>query len=256
MISTPGDAPRAAGPVAAHQLAVLVERDEIDLVDRLARARHEHQQHRRRAVERAAGELRLHVLGDEEAVVEHRAERRPQPRQRGRQHPPHAFGHLRQLARRLEAGEHVDRGMRIDRVGVKEIGSAEHVEHGRAAPCTCSAAQVLTFASWRFSRSFQVLSKARACACQPASLVQPRAVISPPAPARRDSARHRWPPRPAQQPASKEPSSSAADKQPGGAGADDQFEHLLPSVAFAAPFRGGRARRPTDRGSFIPWLPS
>ena len=105
------------------QIAVPVEIDEADLADRLSGARDIDVEDRQRAGEIAAGELIAHVLRDEEAQPQRRADRLLNSGQR----TDRAFGDVGNCADRLEAAHQIGRRRRKERVGVEKIGTAEHV---------------------------------------------------------------------------------------------------------------------------------
>ncbi len=105
------------------KVAVLVEVDEADLADRLAGARDIDVEDRQRAGEIAAAELVAHVLRDEEAQPQRRADRLLNPGQRS----DRALSGVGNRADRLQAAHQIGVGRRIERVGVEKIRAAEHV---------------------------------------------------------------------------------------------------------------------------------
>ena len=119
--------------VGGLHVAVGVERHEAHVADRLAGALEEHVEDRQRAAEPAAGELAAHLLGDEEAVVQHGVERVLDASYAALHLSPRHAGEVGDLADRLECGHDVGVGARIEGVGVEEVRPAEEVEHGRLA---------------------------------------------------------------------------------------------------------------------------
>ena len=99
-------------------------------MDGLAGARQEHIEDRQRPVDRPVRQLRLHVVGDEEAVVHERADRALDVLQRVLEERTLQRGQLRDVADGLETGKHVSRCVGEERGGVEEVRPAEHVQHG------------------------------------------------------------------------------------------------------------------------------
>ena len=76
-------------------------------------------------------QIGLHLLGDEEAEAQDRAQRALDIVKRGADAAARQFGQVRHRAHRLQRAQHIGRRLGIERVGVEEVRSAEHVEHGR-----------------------------------------------------------------------------------------------------------------------------
>src|SRR5262245_24060639 len=74
------------------------------------------------------------MLGNEEAVVHHRAKGRTNMRQGAREPTPSQSGHVGNAANRLQTAQYICCRFRKKRIGIKEIRSAEHVEHGLLRP--------------------------------------------------------------------------------------------------------------------------
>ena len=128
-------APRAAfGPgfsLAKYVAPVVVQRDRTDAPDGLARARQEHVEDRQGAADLAGLQIGLHLLGDEEAEAQDRAQRTLDVVERRRDAAARQSRQIRHRAHRLQRAQHIGRGLRIERVRVEKIRAAEHVEHGR-----------------------------------------------------------------------------------------------------------------------------
>ncbi len=104
-------------------VAVAVEIDGGHLADRPARTRDVDIEDRQRAGEIAALQLTTHVLRDEEAQSQRRADRLLDSRHRA----DRAFAHARNGAHRLKPAQEIVRGLGKESVGVEEVRTAEHV---------------------------------------------------------------------------------------------------------------------------------
>src|SRR5262245_55421350 len=114
---------------AGRDRAVGPERDKVHVRDGLPGAGEKDIKQRQRASEPAARELGFHLLGDEEAEIQHRVERALEVAQLI---PERAAGQVREvwdLADRLEARKDIGRRVAEEGFGVEKIRPAEHIEH-------------------------------------------------------------------------------------------------------------------------------
>src|SRR5690242_16611200 len=98
-------------------------------MDGFSGSRQENVEDRQGAINRPLSQLALHVLSDEETEVEQRTQRALKILQLAANDKGTDAHQLGDISYWFETGQHVRRGGRKERGRVKEIRSAEHVQH-------------------------------------------------------------------------------------------------------------------------------